>query len=86
MLIAPVSGFFLRNFIGLDTTFFGIPVPSVFAPDENWVELARSSHFWLSYVFLTFIFPQILAHWKIVWMNARKCFIYFAKAFSRRGA
>ena len=83
MLVVPVSGFFLRNFTGLDTTLFGIPVPSVFAPSENWVELAKSTHSWLSYVFLTFVSLHILAHWKTVWLNARKRFIYFAKAFSR---
>ncbi len=85
MLIAPVSGFFLRNLIGLDTTFFGIPVPSVFAPNETWGELARSSHFWLSYVFLAFIFLHILGHWKMIWINARKRFVDFAKASSRKG-
>lgn len=72
MLIVPVSGFFLRNFIGLDTTFFGISMPSMFAPDETWAELARNSHFWLSYIFLVFIFLHILIHWRIVWINVRK--------------
>ena len=81
MLIVPVSGFFLRNFIGLDTTFLGIPVPSVFASSETWIDLARSSHFWLSYIFLVFILLHVLAHWKIVWINVRKRFIYVAKAF-----
>lgn len=43
MLVTPVSGFFLRNFVGLDTAFFGIYVPPVFAANENWVELTRES-------------------------------------------
>lgn len=86
MLVAPVSGFFLRNFIGLDTTLFGIYVPPVFAANENWVELTRSSHFWSSYIFLAFTFLHVLAYWKIVWINVRKRFVYLAKAFSRKEA
>lgn len=66
MLVAPISGFFLRNLKGLDTTFFGILVPPVFAANESWVELVRSSHFWSSYLFLAFIFLHILAHWKVI--------------------
>lgn len=84
MLIAPVSGFFLRNFLGLDTTLFGIQMPSIFASHDNWVELAKSLHFWSSYIFLAFIFLRILAYWKIVWITVRKRFIYLAKAFSKK--
>jgi cytochrome b561 len=86
MLVAPVSGFFLRNFIGLDITFFGIYVPPAFTANENWVELTRSSHFWSSYLFLTFIFLHVLAYWKIVWINLRKRFIHLAKVFFRKEA
>lgn len=75
MLIAPISGFLLRNFIGLSTTLFGIHVPPIFALNKNWIELARSSHFYSSYIFLAFIFLHILAYWKTVWMNVRKRFI-----------
>lgn len=84
MLVAPVSGFFLRNFLGLDTTLFGIQMPSIFASNENWVELAKSSHFWSSYIFLAFIFLHILTYWKIVWITVRKRFTYLAKAFSKK--
>lgn len=84
MLVAPMSGFFLRNSIGLDTTFFGIDVPLLFNVNENWVELARSSHFWSSYIFMAFIFLHVLTYWKIVWMNVRKCFIYLPKAFFKK--
>ncbi len=80
MLIAPVSGFLLRNFIGSNTTLLGIPVPSVFDANENWIEIARSSHFWSSYIFLVFILLHILVHWRIVWVNVRKGFIYLVKA------
>lgn len=66
MLLVPVSGFVLRNFIGLDTTLFGIYVPPIFGSDEAWAGLARSSHFWLSYVFLAFILLHIVSKWKYV--------------------
>jgi len=61
-----VSGFFLRNFSGVETTCFGISVPPVFAVNGYWATLARSSRFWVSYIFLAFIGLHILAHWKVV--------------------
>jgi len=72
MLIAPISGFFLRNFSGVDTTFFGISVPPIFAANSYWIELARSSHFWASYIFLVFIGLHMLVHWKLVRSRLRK--------------
>ncbi|MBW4662144.1 MAG: cytochrome b/b6 domain-containing protein [Drouetiella hepatica Uher 2000/2452] len=84
MLIAPLSGFFLRNFIGLDTTLLGIPLPSVFVSDDRWVELTRDSHFWSSYIFLVFIFLHVLTYWKVVWINVRRRFIDLRKASSKK--
>lgn len=75
MLVAPVSGFFLRNFSGLDTTFFGIAIPPLFAATATWAALARSSHFWSSYLFLAFICLHALTHWKVIRMNVRKYLI-----------
>lgn len=72
MLIVPVSGFLLRNFIGVDTAFFGIHVPPVFVANKNWIDLARSSHFWSAYIFLAFIVLHILKHWKFVQKNVGK--------------
>jgi len=66
MLIAPISGFLLRNFRGVNTTFFGISVPPIFAANSDWIVLARSFHFWASYIFLAFIGLHILVHWKFV--------------------
>jgi cytochrome b561 len=76
MLIAPISGFLLRNFFGLNTIFFGIPIPPVFDVNENWMKIARSSHFWSSCIFLAFVLLHILAYRKIVWVNVRKRLIY----------
>lgn len=72
MLVAPISGFFLRNFMGADTTFFGIPVQPVFNANENWMAIAKSSHFWSSYIFLAFIVLHILVFWKPTWINLKK--------------
>jgi cytochrome b561 len=80
MLIAPVSGFLLRNFRGVDTTFFGISVPPVFAVSSDWVDWARNSHFWASYIFLAFIFLHLLVHWKVVRSRLRKIFSVAPKA------
>lgn len=66
MLTTPISGFFLRNLKGIDTTCFGILVPSFFAENKQFVELARSSHFWSSYLFLLFIILHVLAQWKVI--------------------
>jgi cytochrome b561 len=84
MGIVPISGFLLRNFIGLDTTFFGIPVPPIFTEHEYWVELARSSHFWSSYICLSFIFLHILVHWKVVRAMLKKRFFAWQKLFSKQ--
>ena len=75
MLVAPTSGFFLRNFSDLGTTLFGLPVPPLFAANNTWIALARSSHFWSSYLFLAFIFLHTLAHWKVIHMTVRKRFV-----------
>lgn len=66
MLIAPISGFFLRDLQGIDTTCFGILMPPLFGENEPFVELARSSHFWSSYLFLSFIILHVLAQWKVI--------------------
>lgn len=79
MLVAPVSGFLLRNFVGLNTTFFGIHVPPVFAFNAAWIAIARSSHFWSSYIFLAFIVLHILAHWKTVRRSMNKGLLMYRK-------
>jgi cytochrome b561 len=72
MLIAPLSGLFLRNFRGVDTTFFGISIPPVFAANSSWVAIAVSVHFWVSYIFLVFIGLHVMIHWKVV-----RCMIHW---------
>lgn len=72
MLIVPVSGFFLRNYRGVDTTFFGILIPPIVAASDYWVALAKDYHFWASYLFLTFIGLHLLAHWKVVRSHLRR--------------
>jgi cytochrome b561 len=79
MAIAPLSGFFLRNFMGADTTFFGIAVPPVFDANEDWMAIVKSSHFWSSYIFLAFIVLHILVFWKSTWINLKKRFNCLAK-------
>jgi len=81
MLVVPVSGFFLRNFSGVETTCFGISVPPVFAVNGYWANLARSSHFWASYVFLVFIGLHMLAHWKFVRSRLRRFFPVSQKTY-----
>ncbi|MDJ0618555.1 MAG: cytochrome b/b6 domain-containing protein [Calothrix sp. MO_192.B10] len=61
MLIVPVSGLLLRNLRGIDTTFFGILVPSLVSQDNRLVELTKSLHFWSSYLFLWLIMLHIFA-------------------------
>ncbi len=81
MLVAPVSGFLLRNFAGVNTTFFGIHIPPIFALNKHWIELTRSTHFWSSYIFLAFILLHILTHWRLIWKNAKKGFSSFQRLF-----
>lgn len=84
MLIAPVSGFLLRNFTGLDTTFWGISVPPLFHPQPAWVMLAKSSHFWSSYLFLVFIFLHALVHWKMIRASIKRGFSTCRKRFLKK--
>ena len=74
MLIVPVSGFLLRNFKGVSTTFFGISVPPVFAANSGWVALVRNSHFWTSYIFLAFISLHMLVHWRVLRSHLKRFF------------
>lgn len=77
MLILPISGFFLRNLKGVDTTFFGISVPPVLAMNGYWANLARNSHFWASYIFLAFIVLHMCVHWKMARSHLRRLFPIF---------
>lgn len=73
MAIVPVSGICLRNFMGVNTTFFGISVPSLFGLNADGIELMRNVHFWYSYLFLVFIGLHAVVHWKTarsLWKNA----------------
>lgn len=85
MLIAPASGFFLRNFRGVDTTFFGISIPPVFVANSAWVAVARSFHFWASYIFLAFISLHILVHWKVLRSHLKKFVRVFQNASLQNG-
>lgn len=66
MLVAPISGFFLSNSYGSHVFFFGVVLPPMFPESKGVVELARSSHFWLSYALLAFILLHIFAQRKVV--------------------
>lgn len=72
MLVAPVSGLCLRNFMGADTTFFGIHVAPIFGLNSDAVELARSTHFWISYLLLAAILLHVLAHGKVMRSHWRR--------------
>jgi cytochrome b561 len=78
LLIVPVSGLFLRNFRGVETTFFGISVPPIFAANGYWAALAKDYHFWASYIFLGFIGLHLLAHWKLVRSPLKRCICWFS--------
>lgn len=76
MLIVPVSGLLLRNFGGIDTTFFGIFVPSFFSKDERLVELAKNAHLWTSYIFLLFIILHVLAQRNFIRISWNRVYRY----------
>lgn len=66
MLTAPISGFLLLNCESKAVTFFNVTVPPIFPESKETIGLARNAHFWLSYIFLAFIFLHTLAQWKVV--------------------
>lgn len=76
MLIVPVSGLLLRNLEGIDTTFFGLFVPSFFSKDERLVELARNAHLWLSYLLLLFILLHVIAQQNFIRTNWNRVYRY----------
>jgi cytochrome b561 len=73
MVAVPVAGFLLSNsFKANNVTFFGLPVPDVFPENKGMVEIGRSLHFWLAYVFLCFIILHAMLQWKVVKANWRR--------------
>jgi len=81
MLIVPLTGFFLRNHLGVNTTCFGISVPSVVVANDDLAEPMRSAHFWASYMFLVFIGLHMLAHWRLVRSRLRRFFPVSKKTY-----
>lgn len=78
MLLVPLSGYFFSNSAGYDVIVFGtnIALPRLFAENKSLVDLARSSHFWLSYTFLAFIILHTVAQKKYLRATWRR----FSKA------
>ncbi len=73
MVAVPAAGFLLSNsFKANNVTFFGLPVPDVFPERKGMVEIGRSLHFWLAYVFLSFITLHAMLQWKVVKANWRR--------------
>jgi cytochrome b561 len=73
MWVVPVTGFFLSNsFKSNNVKFFGFVLPDIFPQNSALVNIARSTHFWLSYTFLAFILLHTLAQWKVVRANWRR--------------
>lgn len=67
MWVLPTTGFFLSNSYQVNNVkFFGILLPDLFPHNSALFDIARSSHFWTSYIFLAFIVLHIIAQWKIV--------------------
>ncbi len=78
MLLVPLSGYFFSNSAGYDVIVLGtnVALPRLFAENKQVVDLARSSHFWLSYTFLASIVLHTLAQKKYLRATLRR----FSKA------
>ncbi|MBE9195637.1 cytochrome b [Synechocystis sp. LEGE 06083] len=67
MLAVPLSGLFFSNSFKSSNVFFlGMTVPDLFSENEARVDLGRSLHFWLSYLFLTVIVLHVFQQRKVV--------------------
>ncbi|MEM8639474.1 MAG: cytochrome b/b6 domain-containing protein [Cyanobacteria bacterium P01_G01_bin.54] len=78
MVGVPLSGFYLSNsFKSQNVRFFGLVMPDLFPENHAALGLARSLHFWLSYVFLAFVILHMIDQWKVVkalWRRFQKWF------------
>jgi cytochrome b561 len=84
MWAVPLSGFFLSNsYQSNNVKFFGILLPDIFGQNSAVVDMARSSHFWLSYTFLAFTLLHILAQWKVLRANYRRFLAFVKTKFAR---
>ncbi|MBD3887281.1 cytochrome b/b6 domain-containing protein [Phormidium tenue FACHB-886] len=72
MLIIPTSGLLLRNFRGMNTTFFGAFVSPLFPKNEYLIEVAKSTHFWSSYLLLVFVALHLMDQWKLIQAKWRR--------------
>ncbi len=75
MLALPLSGLFLSNsYQSGGVPFFWMTAPDVFPENAAVVELARSLHFWLAYMFAAFIVLHIWQQKRVVrayWRRTR---------------
>lgn len=78
MFAVPVSGFFFSNsFKSNNVRLFGLTLPDFFPQNSNLVDLGRSIHFWIAYIFLAFIILHTLQQWKVVRANWRRFNSFF---------
>lgn len=69
----PISGFFFSNsFRANNVSFFGLGLPDFFPVNKEMVEVGRSLHFWLAYIFLTLITLHLIIQWKVAKANWRR--------------
>ena len=67
MVGVPLSGFFLSNsFKANGVKLFGLPVPDLFPPNKDMVDLGRTLHFWSAYGFLLFVAYHTYKQWHYV--------------------
>jgi cytochrome b561 len=82
MWAVPVTGYFLSNsFKSNNVKFWGLLLPDFFPKNPAVVDLARSMHFWFSYIFLAFISLHLLSQRKVVKANWRRFYGFMKTKF-----
>lgn len=80
----PVTGIFLSNsYKANHLKFFGLLVPDLFPENRAVVGLGRDLHFWLSYVFLSFVILHMVAQWKVIRAYWRQSKDFFRRNFAK---
>ena len=82
MVAVPLAGFLLSNsFKANNVMFLGLVLPDIFPQNKGMVEIGRTLHFWLAYLFLGLIILHATLQWKVVKANWRR-FVKFIQKTS----
>lgn len=80
MVVTPATGIFLSNSVRAgNLRFFGIPLPDIFPPNREVIELAADLHVWSISAFFGLFLLHLAAQWKVLRSQWRRCIQWFGR-------